>query len=630
MAAHAPYPRPRARRLPIAPIALALLAAALAAAPVEAQTSPPPDGTQETEGLTAVPVDLSSGAFQAVLPFDEPFLLTGTVPAGVVRIAGAWCPIPDAAGAQLADLLESAREKGRLTACPGSAEAPRPIPAWENPFPAAPGAAAPTFTLFVAERLEVNENYLFSFVTARQLGADEIATFQPRVRSALDQTLRSFASEPAPDPSAPLDEVTARKYQALQRAVGEVLATQPLRSGEVAQPEPDTFFDPASVPVSGAPPPPWTREIEELYRIQATRQDPASRLDKRTSLLFDALEEVGQGASGAALAALRGAIAALAAGDRATLDHLLPAPALAALDALAGESGPRMDAVAFGLAALGAAAPGAAPTSTGAPPDPTPVQPPPDPWTAADVAPRAESLAATRAALAQALALTRTAEQVDALRSGLGGADLAPLRDALAGAGAAAGLVQNLLARLAAILAERDQALGDLSGFLVRQASTEVPIVATSTGSFSTRAKNHVSMDVGILYSGDAGEVLPYFAANFYLRPVNRAVPLAQVGGFGRRFSIMVGVTYSSIQEEENGRVLRDDLFGSQALVVGAGLRLTDAARVSVGALVYQENDPNPLVDDLSLTADPFFAVSFDWNVRNLLGPLGTAITGGQ
>lgn len=621
MAAHAPHPRPRARRLQIAPLALA--AALAASAPAPGQTSPPPAGTQDTEGLTAVPVDLSSGAFQAVLPFDEPFLLTGTVPAGVVRIGGAWCPIPDDSGAELAALLESARQARRLTACPDSSETPRPIPAWENPFPAAPGGAAPAFTLFIAERLEANENYLFSFVTARQLGADELATFQPRVLSALDQTLRSFASEPAPDPS---DQGTARKYQALQGAVGEVLATQPLRAGEVAQPEAGTFFHPASPPAPGAPPPPWTRQLEDLYRIQATRQDPASRLDERTSLLFDALEEVGQGASGTALAALRGAVAALSAGDRATLDHLLPAPALAALDTLAGDRGPRLDAVAFGLAALGATGP----EDAAAPPNPTPVQPPPDPWTAADVAPRAANLAATRAALAQALSLTRTAEQVDALRSGLGGADLAPLRNALAGAGTAAGLVQNLLARLAAILAERDRALGELSGFLVRQASTEVPIVATSTGSFSTRAKNHVSMDVGILYSGDAGEVLPYFAANFYLRPVNRDVPLAQVGGLGRRFSIMVGVTYSSIHEEENGRVLRDDLFGSQALVVGAGLRLTDAARVSVGALVYQENDPNPLVDDLSLAADPFFAVSFDWDVRSLLGPLGTAITGGQ
>ncbi|HSL84576.1 MAG TPA: hypothetical protein VLF66_17515, partial [Thermoanaerobaculia bacterium] len=288
--------------------------------------------------------------------------------------------------------------------------------------------------------------------------------------------------------------------------------------------------------------------------------------------------------------------------------------------------GPRLDAVAFGLDALGTTAPG----DGGAPPSPTPAEPPPDPWTVADVAPRAANLAATRAALAQALALTRTAEQVDALRSGLGGADLAPLRDALAGAGNAAGLVQNLLARLEAILAERDQALGELSGFLVRQASTEVPIVATSTGSFSTRAKNHVSMDIGILYSGDAGEVLPYFGANFYLRPVNRAVPLSQVGRLGRRFSFMVGVTYSSIREEENGRVLRDDLFGSMALVVGAGLRLSDAARFAVGALVYQENDPNPLVDDLSLTADPFVSVSFDANVKSLLGPLADAITGGR
>jgi len=618
MTAKTPLPRALAR------IALAGLGAALGLA--AAAPGQPAPQMEATEGLTAVPVDLSSGALQAVLPFDEPFLLTGTVPAGVVAIDGAWCPIPDKGGPELAALLEATRATGAFTACPGSAEPPRPIPSWENPVPPAPGAPPATFTLFVAERLEANEDYLFVFRTARQLTADELATFQPRVRSALDQTLRSFADTPLPPESATLDQVTARLFQMLQRSVGGVLDTQPLRQGEIARPVPGTLFDPVSVPAVGAPTPAWGRELRDLYRIQATRADPAGQLEQRTGLLFDALEEVGQDASGAGLAALRQAVAGLSAGDRATLDHLLPAPALAALDALAGERGPRLDAVAFGLAALGTAQS----TSMGGPPDPTPAQPPPDPWTAADAAPRAANLAATRAALAQALALTRTAEQVDALRSGLGGAELAPLRDALAGAQAAAGLVQNLLARLEAILAERDRALDELSGFLRRQVSTEVPIVATSTGSFSTRAKNHVSMDIGILYSGDAGEVLPYFAANFYLRPVNRDVPLSQVGGLGRRFSFMVGITYSSIEEEENGRVIRDNLFGTQALVVGAGLRLTDAARVSVGALVFQENDPNPLVDDLSLTADPFLALSFDFDARSALGPLATAITGGQ
>jgi hypothetical protein len=620
MAATTPPP------LALARVALAGLAAVLWLAAAAGAQNPPAPQMQATEGLTAVPVDLSSGALQAVLPFDEPFLLTGTVPAGVVRIDGGWCQIPDAAGGELAMLLESSRAAGRLVACPGSAEPPRPIPAWENPVPATPGGTPASFTLFVAERLAVNRNYLFVFGTSRQLSPDELATFQPRVRGALDQTLRSFAAEPAPAEPARLDEATARKFQALQSAVRGVLDTQPLREGEIARPAPGTLFDPASVPVAGQPPPPWARELRDVYRIQAERQDPVSRLEERTSLLFDALEEVGQGASGAGLAALRAAIAGLSAGDRATLDHLLPAAALAALDTLAGEHGPRLDAVAFGTTALGTATPAAGEP----PPDATPTLPPPDPWTAADAAPRAAALAATRAALAQAVALTRTTEQVDALRSGLGpGADLAPLRNALAGAGTAAGLAQNLLARLQAILAERDRALDELSGFLRRQTTTEVPIVATSTGSFSTRAKNHVSMDIGILYSGDAGEVLPYFASNFYLRPVNRSVPLSQVGGFGRRFSFMVGVTYSSIEEEENGRVLRDNLFGSQALVVGAGLRLTDAARLSIGALVYQQNDPNPLVDDLSLTADPFLALSIDADVKSLLGPLGDAITGG-
>jgi hypothetical protein len=122
--------------------------------------------------------------------------------------------------------------------------------------------------------------------------------------------------------------------------------------------------------------------------------------------------------------------------------------------------------------------------------------------------------------------------------------------------------------------------------------------------------------------------VLPYFGANFYTRAVNRDVPLSVLGGFRRRFSFLLGVTYSSVKEMDGDRVLRDDLFGSQALVAGAGLRLTDAARINGGVIVLQENSPNPLIDDLRLTEEYFVSISFDWNIKNLLGKLGTAITG--
>lgn len=605
------------------------------ASPAPAQTSSP---TTDTEGLKEVEVDLASGVLKGVLPFDEVFLLTGTAPPDVVQIDGEWCYVGRDAAGRLPELLMRFRTEGSIGSCPvddsGESE-PVPLPPWVAPETGGSAAASAdrTFYLPVAEPLEPNRNLLFLFHSERSLSAAELAVFQPEVRQGLDGFFRALERRPSPPASLDRTELTRLRDQ-----VRKILDSQP-GAGDAMTPRPGSVFDTSAELAAGSEPP-WSEPFVTVYQAQIRRRTIDAARPERVTALFRALVVLAPEPAGVetpaaeasverTLAALQTAIDGLGTDPRNQLDHLLPAPALGALATLRGAPQSYLANVANGLVALDDAAwstPGAVVTA----------EAPPTLWSPDETKPVVAALTATRGALAQLADLTRTAAQVDALAGPLGPATVAELPDlraAVERARDAAGRLLNDLARLEPVLAEREAALDRLSEFLRRTASSEVPVVATSTGSFTTRAKNHVSADVGVLYAGEIGEVVPYFGANFYTRPVNRDVPLSQYSGlaFRRRFSFMIGATVSSVEEASaSGRVLRDNVFASSALVVGAGLRLTDSARLSVGVLVLQENASNPLVDDLELAAEPFLAVSIDWDVRSVLGQVGNAIFPGS
>jgi hypothetical protein len=155
-------------------------------------------------------------------------------------------------------------------------------------------------------------------------------------------------------------------------------------------------------------------------------------------------------------------------------------------------------------------------------------------------------------------------------------------------------------------------------------AEVQVPIVATSISNFETRARQYVTADVGMAYAPGLGEAAPYFGANFYLGALNKRVPISLT--YPRReldrWALTVGVTATSLAKKD----VRDDLFASYSLLLGAGRRMTDAIRLTGGAIVYRDRDDNPLLDRTLVALSPFMSLSFDFDARAALGKVADVL----
>lgn len=86
-----------------------------------------------------------------------------------------------------------------------------------------------------------------------------------------------------------------------------------------------------------------------------------------------------------------------------------------------------------------------------------------------------------------------------------------------------------------------------------------------------------------------------------------------------RRFSFTIGVVQSGFDEVEGEF---EGVIGNNAAVLGAGFRINDSLRFSVGGLIFESQDPDPLVDSTRLTWSPYVAISLDWNIGASLSGL--------
>jgi hypothetical protein len=209
-----------------------------------------------------------------------------------------------------------------------------------------------------------------------------------------------------------------------------------------------------------------------------------------------------------------------------------------------------------------------------------------------------------------------TAEQGAAL------AALAAPGGPLAGASALAASLAGVSRNLETQLAGRSTALAGLVGEMEVAARQLVLADGSTLGNFMTRQNNYISVDGGLVWAPELDEIVPYLGTNFYLRPVNKQAPLSTLGGFGatftRRFAFTLALTGSSIADQSAAGVTRDDLFGNQSLLLGAGLRVTDSTRLGAGAIVFQRDDPSPLIADQELYASWYLTLSFDIDAVSL------------
>jgi len=136
---------------------------------------------------------------------------------------------------------------------------------------------------------------------------------------------------------------------------------------------------------------------------------------------------------------------------------------------------------------------------------------------------------------------------------------------------------------------------------------------SVSTAEGRTEQKNYVSLDIGLLYAGDISIGALYVGSNIYFRPVNKDAPLTAVSSLGRRLALTVGVTVSSVADENNRT--RSDLFWHQSFVLGGGYRITSSLRAGGGALIFRQSDPNPLVTSRTAAATWYASFSYDFDV---------------
>ncbi len=155
----------------------------------------------------------------------------------------------------------------------------------------------------------------------------------------------------------------------------------------------------------------------------------------------------------------------------------------------------------------------------------------------------------------------------------------------------------------------------------------QIDVLATTVGDFKTRAGWYLAADFGLAYIPQFDDVHPYAGVNIYFSPVDKSVPISRLPYSRlekalRLCSVMMGITLKGVAKEKE----RENLAFGQGLVFGAGCRLTDAVRTSVGEVIFRVADPNRLKADPHLASSFFVSISLDADLKPLLGKVGDAL----
>ncbi len=556
-----------------------------AAAWGQAQPAAEPD-------FDVVNVDLTGQLFTNVMPFDVPFILQGALPAGAVEIE-VFCTKLQFEQGKGPDLVTPAEVK----AAHGKEEiqcwegGPR---VWRNVVD--PANPPPNFRVLIPP-IEAEQYYQFLFQFKKQVSPAEAKAFAEKVQQIVGLALWQTGAPPAKWPAhgTLLEPELQAIHGELMAALSEVTgAERVVVSGSVF--DPDAPFAAVRDRFNG--------DLAPVRSAQGQIAASLENYDGEADTLGNSLAQLGREPL---LAKAQAAMAALAAGQPSLADE---AAALAALSTLPAPPAPT-DADRAGSDSLEAFC--------------TQAQ---------------RGLGTTQGTLAEARAFlgglvqegqpqaagaslvaagSLTAEEVARL------AGMAAPLGAVGTADRAAGrALQVLDEELGEAIAARARALVKLARSYETLVGGAVAVAGSTTGGVVTQFKNYASFDAGIAWVPEISEFSNYAGMNLYTRPVNKAAALSQLGNFretfSRRFSFTIGLTLQGVGD---GRT-REDLLNNQSLILGVGLRLTSSVRITAGALVVLEKDPNPLVDDDQEAVSPFLSLSLDVDVLPALKGVGS------
>lgn len=176
-------------------------------------------------------------------------------------------------------------------------------------------------------------------------------------------------------------------------------------------------------------------------------------------------------------------------------------------------------------------------------------------------------------------------------------------------------------------LKERSKSTEALVTDLEKDEVIRILVEGTTLASFETRANWYTGMDLGFAWSPDIEDIYTYVGANFYFRPVNKKAHLRWSdfrwrqlkSELAKRLSVTLGITVRDLMKDGQfqGVELQDEigLIANKPLVVSTGFRLSDFVRISAGALVFKDKNPDPLVNESKLAWLPLVSLSIDYDV---------------
>ena len=134
-----------------------------------------------------------------------------------------------------------------------------------------------------------------------------------------------------------------------------------------------------------------------------------------------------------------------------------------------------------------------------------------------------------------------------------------------------------------------------------------------------------VELDLGYGHAPFIGNNILYEGANIYLVPVNKRGGLGWSDYKKRRhlkyFSFTLGIAQQLGQN--NYKLYRPLLGDVGSPLVGVGINF-GPFKFSLGSLIYQKKDINPIVDNASTVLTPLLSISLDPGLSNSFGSLST------
>ncbi len=583
------FSAPLALRAKVAWLPPLLALAVSGAANGDGSPSPPPTTT------TRVTIDIRAQSVNGTLPFDVPFAMTGDVPQGVdvVRVLyreclGAGCA-PITRGAACTS-FSPAKDKDNEQWKPAAS---RPLIWQRDPVLQTLKPDQAAFVINVPD-LKASSRYQFVFDLSGRVGSDEAAAFRLRAHGAVSAILAKLKDSNHTDEF--FRHLRAELRTALEGAAGSGACV--VTGGTILEEKSGRAlaFEEKVRPVIDVK----VQRLQDIQIFNSAASDLGIKLDELRRSPVRALI--------AGLLANKELAPTVAIHDRAVKLAGLEPSALRSLVRGAPLANPNTAMPEFGLD-----------------------EPP------ARASDRSAALDETKGVLgdlrawlldlSQFKVLDRlvkdsvlTSSEADSVRALTkprtdGGA----LDSAFGLAFSAAGAARTY----AADVVEEQREVDEIAD-TAREEARSITILATSTiGDFKTSSAFYLSADAGFAFAPGLNKTVPYLGTNIYFRPVNKDAPLRLHGGWGRRLCFTIALTLTGIADST-----RDDLFHTQSLLLGGGIRITDSLRLGGGAILFERKDPNPLVDHNRLATSPYLSLSFDWDVAKQLAGFGKLFAG--